>query len=86
MCAATWTCRNCRWSFAARDTAVTKPFGGWVEDMQDIVAVAQENVGCNDSIYGGTVGFDDTQPVLDHTWRNRRTRRSITSTTTPAPS
>jgi len=39
-----------------------EPFGGWVEDMQDIVAVAQENVGCNDSIYGGTVGFDDTQP------------------------
>ena len=37
-------------------------FGGWIEDMQDIVAVAQENVGCNDSIYGGTVGFVDTKP------------------------
>ena len=38
-------------------------FGGWMEDIQDIVAVAQENVGCNDSIYGGTVGFVDTKPL-----------------------
>jgi hypothetical protein len=38
-------------------------FGGWIQDMQDIVAVAQENVGCNDSIYGGTVGFVDTKPL-----------------------
>ena len=63
-----------------------EPFGGWVEDMQDIVAVAQENVGCNDSIYGGTVGFVDTQARIGSHRRNRRTRRSITSTTTPAPS
>ena len=34
----------------------------WVQDMQNIVSVAQENVGCNDSIYGGTVGFVDTKP------------------------
>jgi len=38
-------------------------FGGWVEDLQDIVSVAQENVGCNDSLYGGTVGFVDTKPL-----------------------
>lgn len=30
---------------------------GWLQDIQDIVAVAQENVGCNDSLLGGTVGF-----------------------------
>lgn len=35
---------------------------GWIQDMQEIVSVAQENVGCNDSIYGGTVGFVDTKP------------------------
>jgi uncharacterized protein (DUF2141 family) len=29
----------------------------WVESMQNVVAVAQENVGCNDSIYGGHLGF-----------------------------
>jgi hypothetical protein len=29
----------------------------WVQNMQNIVSVAQENVGCNDSIYGGSVGF-----------------------------
>ncbi len=34
----------------------------WVQDMQTIVSVAQENVGCNDSIYGGTLGFVDTKP------------------------
>ena len=34
---------------------------GWMQDIQDIVAVAQENVGCNDSLYGGTVGFVDSK-------------------------
>jgi hypothetical protein len=34
---------------------------GWVRDMQEIVSVAQENVGCNDSIYGGRLGFVDTK-------------------------
>ncbi len=33
----------------------------WVQSMQNIVAVAQENVGCNDSIYGGRLGFVDTK-------------------------
>ena len=33
----------------------------WVRDMQNIVSVAQESVGCNDSIYGGRVGFVDTK-------------------------
>ena len=33
----------------------------WVQDMQTIVSVAQEGVGCNDSIYGGRVGFVDTK-------------------------
>lgn len=33
----------------------------WVQSMQDIVSVAQESVGCNDSIYGGKVGFVDTK-------------------------
>ncbi|MEO0726265.1 MAG: sialate O-acetylesterase [Bacteroidota bacterium] len=33
----------------------------WVQSMQDIVAVAQENVACNDDIYGGTVGFTETK-------------------------
>lgn len=33
----------------------------WVQDMQTIVSVAQENVGCNDSIYGGRVGFVETK-------------------------
>lgn len=35
---------------------------GWMEDIQDIVAVAQENVACDDTLYGGTVGFVDTKP------------------------
>lgn len=35
---------------------------GWMQDIQEIVAVAQENVACNDSLYGGTVGFVDTKP------------------------
>ena len=35
--------------------------GGWTQDIQDIVAVAQENVGCNDTLYGGTVGFVDSK-------------------------
>lgn len=34
----------------------------WVRSLQEIVSVAQENVGCNDSIYGGRVGFVDTKP------------------------
>jgi len=33
----------------------------WVRSMQEIVSVAQENVGCNDSIYGGKVGFVETK-------------------------
>jgi hypothetical protein len=33
----------------------------WVQDMQNIVSVAQENVACNDSIYGGKVGFVETK-------------------------
>ncbi|MGK0315179.1 MAG: hypothetical protein ACI86M_001407 [Saprospiraceae bacterium] len=33
----------------------------WVQSMQNIVSVAQENVGCNDSIYGGKVGFVETK-------------------------
>lgn len=36
--------------------------GGWMQDIQDIVAVAQENVGCNDTLYGGTVGFVNSKP------------------------
>jgi hypothetical protein len=35
--------------------------GGWTQDIQDIVSVAQENVACNDSLYGGTVGFVDSK-------------------------
>jgi hypothetical protein len=35
---------------------------GWMQDIQDIVAVAQENVACNDSLYGGTVGFVNSKP------------------------
>ena len=35
---------------------------GWTQDIQDIVAVAQENVACNDSLYGGTVGFVNSKP------------------------
>jgi hypothetical protein len=34
----------------------------WVQSMQNIVAVAQQGVGCNDLIYGGKVGFVDTKP------------------------
>lgn len=33
----------------------------WVRSMQTIVSTAQENVGCNDSIYGGKVGFVETK-------------------------
>ncbi|NNK80477.1 MAG: T9SS type A sorting domain-containing protein, partial [Flavobacteriales bacterium] len=40
----------------------------WVQDMQNIVSVAQEAVGCNDTLYGGTVGFVETkQYYLDET-------------------
>ena len=35
---------------------------GTIQDMQDIISVAQENVGCNDAIYGGTLGFVNTKP------------------------
>lgn len=34
----------------------------WVQDIQNIVSVAQETVGCDDESYGGTVGFRDTKP------------------------
>lgn len=37
--------------------------GGWTQDIQDIIAVAQENVACDDILYGGTVGFVDTKPL-----------------------
>ena len=33
----------------------------WVRDMQNIVSVAQETVGCNDTLYGGRVGFVQTK-------------------------
>lgn len=33
----------------------------WVRSMQNIVSVAQETVGCNDTLYGGTVGFVETK-------------------------
>ncbi len=33
----------------------------WVQDIQNIIAIAQENVGCNDSIYGGRLGFTETK-------------------------
>jgi hypothetical protein len=35
---------------------------GWTQDIQDIVAVAQENVACNDTLYGGSVGFVNSKP------------------------
>lgn len=34
---------------------------GWVQDMQNIVSLAQENVGCDDFLYGGKVGFVETK-------------------------
>ena len=33
----------------------------WVQSMQNIVAVSQEKVGCNDTLFGGRVGFIDTK-------------------------
>ncbi|MDX1478844.1 MAG: sialate O-acetylesterase, partial [Saprospiraceae bacterium] len=33
----------------------------WVRDMQTIVSVAQEHVACNDTLYGGRVGFAETK-------------------------
>ncbi len=33
----------------------------WVQSMQNIVSVAQQNVGCNDVVYQGKVGFVDTK-------------------------
>lgn len=35
---------------------------GWMQDIQEIISVAQENVACDDTLYGGTVGFVDTKP------------------------
>lgn len=35
---------------------------GWMQDVQDIIAVAQENVACDDVLYGGSVGFVNTKP------------------------
>lgn len=34
----------------------------WVQSMQNIVSVAQQTVGCNDTLYGGKVGFVNTKP------------------------
>ena len=34
----------------------------WVRTMQNIVSVAQETVGCNDTLYSGRVGFVQTKP------------------------
>ncbi|MBK8623548.1 MAG: hypothetical protein IPN79_17780 [Saprospiraceae bacterium] len=34
----------------------------WVQSMQNIVSVAQQNVGCNDTLFGGRVGFVDSKP------------------------
>ena len=34
---------------------------GWVQSMQEIIAVAQQNAGCDDETYGGKVGFVDTK-------------------------
>jgi hypothetical protein len=34
----------------------------WVQSMQNIVSVAQQSVGCNDTLYGEDVGFCDTKP------------------------
>lgn len=33
----------------------------WVRSLQEIVSVAQENVGCNDTLYGGRLGFVDSK-------------------------
>ncbi|NNE56138.1 MAG: hypothetical protein HKN32_08965 [Flavobacteriales bacterium] len=33
-----------------------------MQDIQEIVSVAQENVACDDELYGGSVGFVDTKP------------------------
>ena len=34
----------------------------WVQSMQNIVSIAQQTVGCNDTLYSGKVGFVDTKP------------------------
>jgi Carbohydrate esterase, sialic acid-specific acetylesterase/SdrD B-like domain/Secretion system C-terminal sorting domain len=34
----------------------------WVNSMQNVVSQAQQIVGCNDTIYGGRVGFVNTKP------------------------
>ncbi|MEM9412717.1 MAG: sialate O-acetylesterase, partial [Planctomycetota bacterium] len=35
----------------------------WVRSMQEVVSVAQANVGCNYTRYGGRVGLVDTKPL-----------------------
>lgn len=35
---------------------------GWTENIQEIISVAQENIGCDDLLYGGSVGFVNTKP------------------------
>ncbi len=34
----------------------------WVQGLQNVISVAQENVGCDDSTYGGFLGFVDSKP------------------------
>ncbi|MEN0005186.1 MAG: sialate O-acetylesterase [Bacteroidota bacterium] len=36
----------------------------WVQSMQTMVSPAQEAVACNDSLFGGRVGFVDTKPFF----------------------
>ncbi|MBK8080311.1 MAG: T9SS type A sorting domain-containing protein [Saprospiraceae bacterium] len=38
----------------------------WVQSMQNIVSLAQKVVGCNDTLYGGKVGFVNTKPFYIH--------------------
>jgi hypothetical protein len=33
----------------------------WVQGLQNIISVAQENVACDDALYGGKVGFTETK-------------------------
>ena len=39
-----------------------EPNWGWVQDLQEVISVAQENVACDDATYGGILGFSDTKP------------------------
>ncbi|MFH4968446.1 sialate O-acetylesterase [Gaetbulibacter sp. M240] len=41
---------------------ITASTDSWTQDIQNIVAVAQETVGCDDKTFGGYVGFVDTKP------------------------